>query len=154
MPRARARPPKKARPQKPRAATRREFHAYWIELGALGQQYAVWKIDGGPKQPPILNVGEVSRADGLPIGEVEYEIEAAKFLAAVEEISGRKKSRRLIDEAEPYGEPVVFSDGFYLEKYDQREYAIVAPCGDRTEITGAELRLLAAAVRDLEVSAI
>lgn len=155
MPRARARPPKKARPQKPRAATRREFHAYWIELGELGQQYAVWKVaDAAWYDGPVLNVGEISRADGLPIGEVEYEIVATKFLAAVEEISGRKKSRRLIDEAEPYGEPVEFSVGFYLEKYDQREYAIVAPCGEATEISGAELRLLAAAVRDLEVSVI
>lgn len=149
MPRTKAKPPR----AKPRHATRREFHAFWIELENLGQGYAVWKIEGG-SAGSILNVGEVSRHDGLPEGHVDYEIETASFLSAVEEMAARKKSRKVADEDAPYGDPAEFGDGFSLERYDQREYAIVAPCGEGTEITGVELRLLAAAVRDLEVSAL
>lgn len=149
MPRPKAKPPR----AKPRRATKREFHAFWIELENLGRGYAVWKVaDAGWGDGPVLNVGEISRRDGLPEGEVEYEIEMAAFLSGAEEIAARKKSRKVEDEDFPYGDPVEFSDGFSLEKYGPREYAIIAPCGEGTEITGAELRLLAAAIRDLEVS--
>lgn len=139
-----AAPKKKARPPraKPRRATQREFHARWIELSTLGKQYAIWKIDD------ILNVGEINSFDGLPTDmPVEYEIPAANFLAAVDEMTGRKKNRGADDE--PYGDPVEFGDGFALEKYDQREYAIRAPCGETLDISATELRLLATAIREL-----
>jgi hypothetical protein len=147
-------PTTKTRPRsKPRGAKRREVHATWIELTDLGQNYAVWKTDEGGEEH--LQVSELA-LDRLPSESVEFEFEVSDFLGAAEEILTRKKPRKkpeMADE-EPYGGPATFSNlyggnDFGIEKYGPQEYAIVAACGDTTELTGAELRLLARTIREL-----
>jgi hypothetical protein len=146
-------PTTKTKPRsKPRGATRREVHATWIELTDLGQNYAVWKTDAGGEER--LQVAELA-FDRLPSDSVDFEVEVGDFLGAVEEILSRKKTRKKAGAAEvdePY-EPAGFAQlngsDFEIYKYGPQEYALVAPCGDTTELTGAELRLLARTIREL-----
>lgn len=128
----------------------RHAEAHWIDLSPFGQPRLLWK-EAEPGDRVVVCVGSPDEVGAPRAADVEFDFLLEDLLKAFEEVEGR--TRKDGDEDGEYGPPVEFGD-LEIVKVDRSDYEVVAPCGEVTEFTGAELRGLVAMVSALGLTKI